>query len=307
MTMDKIAIIGSGAWGTALASLYTNQENITVLARSADSLKNSNSNIKFTSNMNDILDHDLVLLVTPAQTIRSFCHSAVKKLKKDAVICICSKGIEQETGYLMSEIVQEILPSNRVAILSGPNFANEISQGLPAISSLACDDIVIANFLADKLSTYNFKLYPNSDIIGTQLYGALKNVLAIMCGISIGFNLGENAKAALITKGIKEIVQIIRAKKADLKTIFEPAGAGDLFLTCNSTQSRNTSLGIEIVKFGSFNKSLLRHHVEGVYTTNGLSKMIRSLNLTLPIFDLTCKIINDQIKVKKENIIKLVL
>ena len=305
MVMDRIAIVGSGAWGRALVSLYRDRK-LTVWTRVVDSSKVSDNNVNFTSDINEIFDHDLILLAIPAQTIRSFCFHVIKRLKKDAVICVCSKGIEQESGYLMSEVIHETLPTNRIAVLSGPNFASEISQGLPAISTLACNDIVIANFLAEKLSTANFKLFPSPDVVGAQLYGALKNVLAIMCGIFIGFNLGLNAQAALVTQALKEIVQIIRAKKADLKTIFEPAGIGDMFLTCSSTQSRNTTLGIEIVKFGSFNKSLLRQHAEGAHTTDGLSKMIKSLDLTLPIFDLTCKIINDQIKVKKENIVKLI-
>ncbi len=287
MNKEKIAIVGSGSWGDALAKLYKEMADVTVLTRA--------------SSIEDITNRDLIFLVIPAQAIRSFCQSIAGKIKQDAVIIICSKGIEEKTGYLMSEVVQEILP-NKVAILSGPNFANEIKQGLPAISSIACSDITTANHLAKILSTDNFKLYPNQDIIGTQLYGALKNVLAIMCGIVVGFELGENAKAALITKGIKEIDQLIKSKNADHKTILEPAGVGDLFLTCNSTQSRNTSLGIKIAQSGSFSEALSDQHVEGVYTAKALSKTI-----SLPIFDLIYKIINEGLKIDKEMIRKIIL
>lgn len=288
MNKQKIAIVGSGSWGDALAKLYKEVADVTVFTRA--------------SSIEDITNCDLIFLVIPAQAIRSFCQSIAGKIKQDAVIIICSKGIEEKTGYLMSEIVQKILPNNKVAILSGPNFANEIKQGLPAVSSIACSDIATATHLAKILSTDNFKLYPNQDIIGTQLYGALKNVLAIMCGIVVGFELGENAKAALITKGIKEIDQLIKSKNADHKTILEPAGVGDLFLTCNSTQSRNTSLGIKISQSGFFNEKLSDQHVEGVYTAKALSK-----TTSLPIFDLICKIINEGLKIDKEMIRKIIL
>jgi glycerol-3-phosphate dehydrogenase (NAD(P)+) len=306
IAVNKIAVIGSGAWGIALAKLYSAKFEVTVFTRDISKAL-PNEHIKFSSSLNDIIDSDVVFIVVPAHAVRAFCASIVGLFKRDAIFILCSKGIENDSNYLMSEVAHELLPTNAIAALSGPNFANEIIQNMPAVSSIACEDATVANYLARELSIPNFNLYPTHDILGVQICGALKNVLAIMCGIADGLKLGENFKAALLTKGIKEIAQLVQAKGGDLNTIFEPGGIGDIFLTCNSKQSRNTCMGVTIAHNGGFDPDAkLDQNVEGVYTVKPLYQISKKLNLTLPVFDLAYRIIVEQ-KPINEQIIKNII
>ena len=299
---DKIAVIGAGAWGLALASIY----DATVFTRNSAHQAN-NSKFRLTTSLVDITDKEIIFLVTPASTVRNICQSLIGKIKAGTTLILCSKGMEREGGELFSDAVQSLLPNNQVAVLSGPNFAHEISAGLPAISSIACSSLARAMDLAKILSRPNFNLYPSDDMVGLQICGALKNVLAILSGIVIGYNLGENFRAAILALGIKEISQIIQAKNGKIATILEPGGVGDIFLTCNSGQSRNTSLGIKIAQSGKFTQDLVNANIEGVYTINALQVWLKELELALPLLALASQIINDKVSVSKKMIEKLLI
>ena len=293
----KIAVIGAGSWGTALALgahragnevlIYSrNQEisqQINMLHKNSNNLADIDipQEIIATDKLAEVLDYEILLLVVPAQTIRSVCLSLAKlELSSNKILVICAKGIEQDSFKLMSEVVEEILPNNKIAILSGPNFAHEVALGLPAISSLAASDIDLSQKLSTILTSENFRVYANNDIIGTQIFGAAKNVLAIATGIVIGKKFGENAKSAIISRGIYEINALVGAKGGDEKTLLSPAGIGDINLTCNSSTSRNTAYGIalaegEIVSGGQL--------VEGFYTSKSIAFLAKSLGVEMPI------------------------
>jgi glycerol-3-phosphate dehydrogenase (NAD(P)+) len=292
----KIAIIGSGSWGTALAlSAYRAKNDVVIWSRNQSTAAEINqyhtnshylANIQLpndiiaTNNLAETLKSDLLLLSIPAQNIRQLCEDLVKlNLSKEIILVICSKGIEQESLKLMSEVIKEILPNNKTAFLSGPNFAHEVAQNLPAIASLASKDSNIARIIASNLTSSNFRIYPNSDPIGTQIMGAAKNVLAIATGISIGKNLGENAKAAILSRGIIEINSLSLAKGGDSQTLLAPAGIGDIHLTCSSATSRNTSYGIALAQ----NQPKAQVLAEGFYSAKSIHLLAKSLNIEMPI------------------------
>ncbi len=293
----KITIIGSGAWGTSLAIVaYRAGNEVNIYSRNKDTCAEINQNhsnssylanialpneIKASANLAIALEANILLLASPAQTIRQICTDlAYLKLSPETTLVICAKGIEQESLKLMSEVVAEILPSNPVSILSGPNFAHEIAQDLPAITSIASLDRKLAIDLSKIFSGDNFRAYPNEDIIGTQIIGAAKNVLAIATGICMGKKLGENAKAAILSRGIVEINQLIIAKGGRTQTLLSPAGIGDINLTCSSATSRNTSYGIALAEGTPTTNNIL---VEGVYTAKSISMLANSINVEMPI------------------------
>ncbi len=301
MQTRTIAVIGSGAWGMALARLYCSKSIVTVLTRKIVK-RTDNLNIALTSKIDDLIDQDIVFIVIPSQKVRVLCQQLVGKIKRTANIIICSKGIEQHSNYLMSEVVEKFFPNNCIAVLTGPNFASELDKALPAISTIANKDLEIAQNLATELSVENFKLYPCKDVIGVQICGALKNVLAIVCGIATGFNLGENFKAALLTNGIKEISKLVAAKGGNVSSLFEPGGIGDIILTCNSHQSRNMSLGLKIAQKERFEMTMVDRNIEGVYSVISLQQIIQKLDLELPIFDFVCNVISEQSNVSAQEI-----
>ena len=293
----KIAVIGSGAWGTALALVASRTNNkVIIWSRNNNTCAEINqaqqnsyylpnidlpASITATTDLSAILSNDIFFLTVPAQNIRQLCvELASLKIDSDKIIVICSKGIEQNSFKLMSEVVAQILPHNPVAILSGPNFAYEVAQNLPAITSISSGDPKLNQTLIKALNNNNFRIYPNTDVIGTQIFGAAKNVLAIATGITIGKKFGENAKAAILSRGIYEINNLNLAKGGDAQTLFAPAGVGDIYLTCSSPTSRNTSYGITLAT-GSFdqNNSL----VEGFYSAESIYLLAKSLNIEMPI------------------------
>lgn len=303
----KIAIIGSGSWGTALGLVAHRSHNQVIIwsrnISTALEINNKHSNkiylenisipesIKATSNLNDVLDSDILLLVIPSQNIRKICEDlAHLNLDSSKILVVCAKGIEQDSLKLMSEVVSEILPSNPIAILSGPNFALEVADNLPAIASISASNKDLSLMLSKSLTNPNFRVYPNEDIIGTQILGAAKNVLAIATGIIIGKKMGENAKAAIFSRGICEINNLILAKKGKVDTILSPAGIGDLHLTCGSVTSRNTAYGISL----SLGKSEVNNVIEGINTSKSIYLLAKSLNIHMPVIEAIYKIIHQK-------------
>jgi glycerol-3-phosphate dehydrogenase (NAD(P)+) len=276
----KLGIVGAGAWGKALFSMFSKKFNGIVL------YSRNSSGTQISNKLEDVANLDYIFLVIPAQEVKDFCSQLKEHLSANTKIVVCSKGIENSSGQLISGVVGEIFPDNVILIMSGPNFATEISENLPSVSSIACQNIDIAKKAAAELSTDNFKLYPTDDIIAVSLYGALKNVLAITCGMVRGLDLGENFIAAVITKGVNEIALLSRVKGGKDSTIFEPACIGDVFLTCNSTTSRNTKFGMDLARkyLNKDYKEIIKEEkntVEGMHTALSLHSYYNNINIPL--------------------------
>ena len=299
--MSKIGVIGAGAWGTALAMVAFRAGNEVILQAHeqhvADAINSAHINttflpkfelppeIKATSDLTEATDVDAVLLVAPAQFLRPVCEAAAEHWPKGVPAIICSKGIEQESCALMSEVVGEMLPGKPLAVLSGPAFAAEVAGNLPTAVTLACDDETLAKVLMETLSARYFRIYRSRDVIGAQIGGAVKNVLAIACGIVEGRQLGDNSRAALVTRGLAEISRLGIAKGAQAETLYGLSGLGDLTLTCNAMQSRNFSLGVALGQGKSLEDIMgARNSVaEGVFTASSVTGLAHNLGVDLPI------------------------
>ncbi len=299
--MSKIGIIGAGAWGTALAMAAIRAGNeVIIQAHESDVAEAINRhhensiflptyeldpNIKATTVMADAIDADAVLLVAPAQHMRAVCEAAVDDWPSGVPAIICAKGIEQGSCALMSEVVGEMLPGKPIAVLSGPTFAAEVARDLPTAVTLACDDETMAKVLMETLSARYFRIYRSRDVIGSQIGGAVKNVLAIACGIVEGRKLGDNTRAALVTRGLAEISRLGIAKGAQAETLAGLSGLGDLTLTCNAIQSRNFSLGVALGGGQSLEDILGERNsvAEGVFTASSVTDLARRLDVDLPI------------------------
>lgn len=301
--MQKIGVIGAGAWGTALAQVLAgNDHEVLIWAREPDVVsdinkKNENksflpgvelkSNIQATESLSKAGESDLILLVTPAQFVRPTLQALKPSLTPGKPIVICSKGVEIETGALMSHIAQEEIPDTPVGVMSGPTFAGEVAKGLPAAVTLAIKDKDIGQEIVDTINTRSFRVYTSEDLIGLQIGGAVKNVIAIACGVCQGLNLGESARAALMTRGLAEMTRLVSAMDGRKMTLMGMCGIGDLVLTCHSTQSRNFSLGEELGK-GRTIEDLLDERsgkcvTEGYHTAKALKKMADSHAVDMPI------------------------
>ncbi|MFT7573587.1 MAG: glycerol-3-phosphate dehydrogenase (NAD(P)+) [Paracoccaceae bacterium] len=296
-----ISIIGAGAWGTALALAARRAGNdVTLWAYETDivaAINNAHENILYlpgvaldpairaTADLTAAVDADALLLAAPAQHMRTTIAPLAGHLPPTTPLIVCAKGIEQETLALMSEAVAAIFPANPVFILSGPTFAADVAAGLPTAVTLAGSDLAAAQALADRLSSDRFRPYSGEDVIGAQIGGAIKNVLAIACGIAEGRGFGDNARAALVTRGLAELTRLCLAKGGRAETMMGLSGLGDLVLTCTSTQSRNYSLGLALGAGQSLAEILgTRHSVaEGVYTASAAVALAQKLGLEMPI------------------------
>ncbi|MCZ7657507.1 MAG: NAD(P)-dependent glycerol-3-phosphate dehydrogenase [Xanthobacteraceae bacterium] len=261
MALETIAVVGAGAWGSALATVAARAGRQVVLwARdldAVDSLRSTGENprlpgirldrrIRVTGALSDVARNDLVLLAVPSQEMRKAATSFAHLIDPGTPVVACAKGIERRTHRFMTEVIAEALPDARPAILSGPGFAAEVARGLPTAVTLACADPAGAVALAHALGSATFRPYHTTDVRGVEIGGAAKNVLAIAAGIVAGRRLGASAAAALITRGFAELMRFGRAFGARPETLTGLSGLGDLILTCGSPQSRNFSLGIAL-------------------------------------------------------------
>ncbi|WP_339714829.1 NAD(P)H-dependent glycerol-3-phosphate dehydrogenase [uncultured Sneathiella sp.] len=313
--MTRINVIGAGAWGTALAITASNGGNEVLLwtrqAEHASALNRDKTNrkyldnipipdgIKATADLAHAADADVLLLVVPAQHVRDTLNRLKPNLSPETVLVMCAKGIEQDTSRLMSEVIKEITPENTLAILSGPNFAREIAQGLPAAATLAIKDAAIGATLVKAIGLPTFRPYLSDDITGAQIGGAVKNVLAIACGVVSGGRLGENARAALITRGMAEILRLGEKLGARAETLMGLSGLGDVVLTCSSTASRNFSLGAALGQ-GDILGEILQQRTavtEGVYTASAICQLAEKFNIEMPICFAVDEILNGGIAV----------
>src|SRR5215213_1487263 len=295
MAFDHIAVLGAGAWGTALANLAAQSgHSVTLWARDpakAAAMEQSRQNprlpgarlherVEVTGTLADAESGDAILLVVPAQALRSVA-SALNKLDGTPVIA-CAKGIERGSHQFMTEVIAEAAPRATPAILSGPSFAADVARGLPTAVTLAAADEATASALARALGSPTFRLYHSADMRGVEIGGAAKNVLAIAAGIVVGRGLGASAAAALTTRGFAELSRFGQALGARPETLTGLAGLGDLILTCSSPQSRNFSLGVAL---GQGKPDALRGDklAEGAATAPVLVEMAKEKNIDMPI------------------------
>ena len=296
----KLGIIGGGAWGTALAQVASAGGQETLLwaleGDVVDSINATHENkaflagvplnpaIRATSYLHDLDVCDAWLVVTPAQHMRAVLECATDC---DKPLVLCSKGIEEVSGMLLHQVARQACPGAPVAVLSGPTFAHEVAKGLPTAVTLAADDPALAERLRDRLKQPTFRIYVSDDLAGAEIGGAVKNVLAIACGVVEGKGLGQNARAALIGRGFAEMTRFGLAFGAKRETLAGLSGLGDLVLTCSSTSSRNYSLGVGIGQ-GRSAVALLADRktvAEGAFTAPVLARLAREKNVDMPIVD----------------------
>ena len=299
--MNKIGIVGAGAWGTGLAIALTRAGRRPILwaheAETVDSINRQHRNpiflagielpvsITATRELAAVADAELILLAVPAQHLRAICRRLKPHWPAGVAAVICAKGIETESGALMTEIVADELPKIPAAILSGPTFAIEVARGQPTAIALASIDIELARRIVAAIGSSRFRPYASDDPVGVTIGGAVKNVLAIGCGVVEGRRLGDNARAALITRGLAEISRLVVAKGGRAETCMGLSGLGDLVLTASSTQSRNYTLGFGLGE-GKRLADLLgaRHDVtEGVSTAPAVLGLAHRVGVELPV------------------------
>ncbi|CAN5302537.1 NAD(P)H-dependent glycerol-3-phosphate dehydrogenase [soil metagenome] len=302
----KIGVIGAGAWGTALAQVAASDgEAVRLWALEPEvvlAINESRENplylpnialdtgIQATGDIDDLADCDALLLVTPAQHLRSVLASANVGNRP---LILCCKGIEAGTGLLMSEAAQAVCPDAPVAVLSGPTFAHEVGRGLPTAVTLACEDKALGERIAARMKRPAFRPYLSNDVIGAEIGGAVKNVLAIGCGVADGAGLGLNARAALISRGFAEMTRFGLARGARAETLSGLSGLGDLVLTCSSTDSRNFSLGKALGE-GRPAAELLANRrtvAEGAFTAPVLREVARAAGVEMPIVEAVCALL----------------
>ena len=301
----RIGVIGGGAWGTALAQVAAaNGEPVMLWARehevvTAINLAQENTvflpgvalspSIRATGELSDLHPCDAWLIVTPAQHLRA---SLTALPQGHRPLVLCAKGIEAGTMALMSDIAAELHPEAPVAVLSGPTFAAEVARGLPTAVTLACADAAAGRALSQRLARPTFRPYASDDVTGAEIGGAVKNVLAIACGVVAGRGLGENARAALIARGFAEMVRYGVARGGRAETLSGLSGLGDLVLTCSSTASRNFSLGVGLGE-GKSAAALMGGQTvaEGAFTAPVLQASARALSVAMPVVDSVCALL----------------
>jgi glycerol-3-phosphate dehydrogenase (NAD(P)+) len=293
--MRRLLVVGGGAWGTALAATARRAGREVVLwAREAevvDAINRSHENplflpgirldpaIRATHSLDE--EADAVLLVVPAQHLRAVS----AQLGARPRVLLCAKGIEQKTLMTMTEVAAETMPAARLAVLSGPTFAIEVAHGMPTAVTLAAGDLSVAQAFIAALGTRTFRPYLSDDPIGAEIGGAVKNVLAIACGIVVGRSLGDNARAALITRGLAEMVRLAVAKGGRAETLMGLSGLGDLVLTCTALQSRNHSLGVALGEGQALDRILTgrRSIAEGVDSAAAVTALAARVGVEMPI------------------------
>ena len=306
MTFERIGVVGGGAWGTALAQvaaisgretlLWAREEE--VVASINDARENAaflpgirlSGAIRATADMRDLEGCDAWLVVAPAQHLRAVLDDAPRTA---APLVLCAKGIEEQSGKLIHEVARELRPSAPLAVLSGPTFAHEVARGLPTAVTLAAEHPALAERLRDRIAAPAFRIYVSDDVAGAEIGGAVKNVLAIACGVVEGRGLGQNARAALIGRGFAEMTRFGLARGAKRETLAGLSGLGDLVLTCSSTNSRNYSLGKGIGE-GQPAADLLadrRTVAEGAFTAPVLARIAAAEGIDMPIVQAVAELI----------------
>ena len=315
--MNKIGVIGTGIWGTALALNATRAGNdVLCWARHqniVDDINNNHSNqtylpktplpknIRATSDLKEIFEFtDIVLLTVSAQFTREVMKKIKPYIKKNTILILCAKGLEANTGKMLSEIAKEELPDTTIAVLSGPGFAIDLAQKKFVSVTIACPNKEIAKSITARLGTPYFRPYYTTDIISPEIGGSIKNVIAIASGIVEGASFGDGARAALITRGLAEIARLSKALGGNVETIMGMCGLGDLVMTASCMQSRNFKFGYEVGKHGSAEQILKENTitVEGIHTAKAVVKRIKEINIEMPICEMVNRILYEGISLK---------
>ena len=300
--MERISVIGAGSWGIALANLLAgNGHDVTVWSIMKDEIdmldKNHehldklpgvklNDSIKYTTDLEKACkEKDILVLAVPSVYTRSTAHSMAPFITDGQIIVNVAKGVEENTLLTLSEIITEEIPNANVCVLSGPSHAEEVGRGLPTTVVVGSKDQKTAEYLQDTFMNDFFRVYTSSDILGIELGGALKNVVALAAGIADGLGYGDNAKAALITRGISEIARLGIAMGGQFETFCGLTGIGDLIVTCASMHSRNRRAGILIGQGKSAKEAMdeVKMVVEGVYSAKAAMGLSKKYNVDLPI------------------------
>jgi len=315
--VKRAGVIGGGAWGTALAQVCVRAGLETVLwAREpevAAAINESHENplflpgvaldpkLRATGTFADLADRDLVLAVPPAQHARATLAGFAPHVREGLPAVLCSKGFEQGSLKLMTEVLAETLPGVAPAVLSGPSFAGEVARGLPTAVTLACPDQTLGRALVEAIGVPTFRPYLSDDMIGAEAGGATKNVLAIACGIAEGRGLGRSAHAALITRGFAELTRLGVALGAKPQTLAGLCGLGDLVLTCSSPQSRNMSVGLALGRGETLEQALSGKLsvAEGVASAQPLRALAAKLKVEAPICEAVAAVLAGEVGVEE--------
>ena len=310
MTIQRIAVLGGGAWGTALAQVCARASRDVMLwefdAGHAEHLAAQRESkflpgvkleapIKVTRALAEAAQSDAILLVVPAQAMRSVVKALAQTMKNGTPVIACAKGIEHGTHKFMTEIIGECAPAAVPAILSGPSFAADVARGLPTAVTIAAADDTVAHDLAHAFNSGTFRPYHSSDVRGVEIGGSVKNVLAIASGIVTGRGLGASASAALTTRGFAEMMRFGKAFGARAETLTGLSGLGDLILTCSSPQSRNFSYGVALAKGTPPDGKL----AEGAFTAPVILEMARAKNIDMPISIAVAAVLAGELSVDK--------
>ncbi|MGP8233504.1 MAG: NAD(P)H-dependent glycerol-3-phosphate dehydrogenase [Methylovirgula sp.] len=307
-----IAVLGAGAWGTALANLAArNVAKVHLWARDPNHAVEMAAtgvnarrlpgvplpaNLVPTAALADVAGAEVIFLAVPAQAVREICVALADTIGPNAPLVICAKGIERTSGLFLSEVISEVLPENPPAVLSGPSFAEDVAKGLPTAVTLAAQSEDEAAELARTLATPWFRLYHSRDIRGVEIGGAAKNVLAIASGIAAGRGLGASAGAALIARGFAELSRFGRAYGAEVSTLAGLSGLGDLVLTCTSGQSRNFSFGFALGRGTDVAAARAEGHTtEGVFTAGVLVDLAHRKEIDMPISEAVDAVLTERI------------
>lgn len=308
----KLGVIGGGAWGTALAQVASTGDRETLLwaleSEVVEAVNGRHQNpvylpgiplneaIRATSDLAELDRCDAWILVTPAQHMRAVLERAPSGGRP---LVLCSKGIEEKSGKLLHEVAREVCPASRIAVLSGPTFAHEVAAGLPTAVTLACADRALGEELRARINLIHFRTYCTDDVAGAETGGAVKNVLAIACGIVEGKRFGQNARAALIARGFAEMTRFGVAMGGRRETLAGLSGLGDLVLTCSSISSRNFSLGKAIGEGGNVAELMKdrRTVAEGAYTAPVVHRIAMERDIDMPIVAAVVELLSGKVAI----------
>ena len=314
--LKGVGVLGSGAWGTALACILNKKTNISLWAYEKETVRQINrykinksylpgikipNNVNATNNLEELKTNKFIFICIPSQFIKKIILEFKKFYKKEMILVICSKGIEKTSKELISEVVKKILPKSKTAILSGPSFAIEVAKKKPTAVTIASKNEKNAKELAKLVNSKVFRCYYTNDIIGVQLGGVIKNILAIAAGIAESQKLGSGARAALMTRGLAEMMRIGVAYGAKESTFYGLSGLGDLMLTCNSKLSRNFVTGLLIGK-GKKIKEIIKSNKaisEGVINSKTIFNLSKKKNIEMPVCESVYRILYKNAKIKE--------
>ena len=322
--MSRIAVIGAGSWGTALALVLARRggHSITLWSHTqlvADAIEQTRENsiylpklripesVRITTNLEEAVGRaEILILVVPSEHLRGICCAMAPLLNRDQLIVNATKGIEEDTCLRMTQVIAEVLATHHLdlpcGVLSGPSFAPEVASGSPTAITIASSDPSIAARVQQEFAGPTLRLYTNDDVVGVELGGALKNVIAIAAGVTYGLELGHNCVAALITRGIAEITRLAVACGGRQETLAGLSGLGDLVLTCTGALSRNRSVGLELGKGRGLQEILADMHgrvAEGVRTTDAALGVARKMGVEMPITEQVAAVLHEQISAKE--------